>query len=161
MTHTCLDTGMCAQESLETLMLQQYQLVHGKRSVLMFPTGTLELPLLDGFVRYENNRGVFHVNPEMIDVAIVEFFSLQGRENLFLNLGPFSKDEIAERALKGEKVTCISEVTFNGTEIRTAAATDGTLAEQYAYFESTKEPDGIILVGVLPDRIRTAKQKVK
>lgn len=157
----CFDTGKCVPESLATLIRQQNQLKRGKRHVQMFPIGTTELVLPQDFKRHENFRGIFHYNPEEVTPDEIDLAGLQGRENTFLNLGPFSKADIAKRVKKGEKVTCISEYTFDGVEVRTAAATDRTIPSQLAYFENTKEPDSVILVGVYPDRIRAHLAKVK
>lgn len=148
------DTGKCAPECLETLLIQQKQLVKGTRRVQMFPLGTLELVLPEGFVRHQNFRGVFHFNPEEITSDEIDLAGLQGTENTFLNLGPFSKADIAKRVKRGEKVTCISEFTFDGIEVRCAAATEKTIPRQREYFERTREPNTIILVGVFPDRVR-------
>lgn len=157
----CFDTGKCVPESFETLLLQQRQLIHGRRKVQMFPLGTLELPLPPNFGHFENVRGVFHYNANEISSDQIDDASSKGRENEFLNLGPFSKADIAKRAKKGERVTCIIEINLNGVEIRAAAATDKTIPRQRAYFEATKEPDTLILVGVLPDRVRSQLTKVK
>ncbi len=127
----------------------------------MFPLGTWELVLPQNCKRHENFRGVFHYNPKEITPDEIDLAGLRGRENEFLLLGPFSKADIAKRVKKGEKVTCVSEYTFDGVEVRTAAATEKTVPSQLAYFESTKEPDSVILVGVYPDRIRNHLAKAK
>lgn len=146
-----MDTGICAQESLETLLLQQRQLVEGVRSVQMFPTGTSELPCLGNFARYVNARGVFHFNPHKINILDIEKKSFDGRENEFLNLGPYSKRDIVLRALGGEKVVCITEYV-NDVELRSAVGTDKTIEDQIEYFESTKDPNGVLVIGDPPKR---------
>ena len=153
---SAIDTGICAPESIETLLLQQWQLKVGRRHVQMFPAGTAELPLPPGLSLHINRRGVFHYDASAISVGAIELLSALGRENEFLMLGPFSKADIAKRAMAGEKVTCIAEYSPDGVEIRCAAGTEGTIAEQRAYFESTKEPGSRIVVGELPERVRTA-----
>lgn len=153
---SAIDTGICAPESVATLLRQQSQLQHGARNVQMFPTGTAELPLPDGFFRHQNARGVFHFRAESITAATIDALSNEGRENLFLNLGPYSKSDIALRARAGEKVTCITEFTQTGIELRCAAGTDKTIDEQRAFFARTKEPDGIIVIGQLPARVAGA-----
>lgn len=153
---SAIDTGICAPESVLTLLRQQLQLTRGVRDVQMFPAGTAELPLPDGFARHQNARGVFHFRDGKITAARIEALSADGRENLLLNLGPYSKSDIAERARRGETVTCIAEFTPAGVELRCAAGTDGTIAAQRAYFEETKEPDGIIVIGQLPARVAEA-----
>lgn len=146
-----LDTGICAQESLDTLLFQQGQLVVGNRYVQMFPTGTFEIPLPLGFKRYVNKRGVFHYNPEKITSELLNEKSLYGRENEFLGLGPYSKSDVALRVLGGEEVICITEYK-DGVELRSAAGSVSTIGEQYAYFSSTKEPDSTIVLGAPPER---------
>lgn len=153
---TAIDTGVCAPECVATLLIQQRQLVEGRRVAQMFPLGTCELPLPHDCERMENARGVFHFRPEKITAQGIRSMSANGCENLFLNLGPFSKSEIAVRAMAGETVTCITEFAPGGVEVRCAAGTDGTAAEQLAYFESTKEPDSIVVVGQLPARVASA-----
>jgi hypothetical protein len=150
---SALDTGICAPESLLTLLRQQLQLQEGRRDVQMFPSGTEELPLPEGLARHANARGVFHFRDGAISRDAIEALSKQGRENLFLKLGPFSKADVACRVQAGENVTCIAEYTPAGIELRCAAATDGTIDRQLAYFEQTKEPDGIIVIGQLPARV--------
>lgn len=156
-----LDTGICVPESVETLKIQQSQLMRGKRVAQMFPIGTTELNLPVGFERHVNARGVFHFNPATFSKDLIDALSSIGRENAFLNLGPYSKNEIAHRVAKGEKVTCISEFTPSGVEVRCAAATDKTLPEQAAYFESTKEDGNVILKDVLPVRVLAQLTKGK
>lgn len=153
---TALDTGICAPESAATLQHQQLQLLAGRRDVQMFPAGTVELPLPEGLQRYRNARGVFHFRQDVISRETIAALSADGRENLFLQLGPFSKSDIAARALAGEQVTCIAEYTPAGLELRCAAGTSGTIEEQRAYFAQTKEPDGIIVIGQLPARVAGA-----
>lgn len=153
---SAIDTGICAPESMLTLLRQQLQLMNGRRDVQMFPAGTEELPLPEGFLRHQNVRGVFHFRHAFISAARIDALSEDGRENLFLNLGPYSKTDIAVRALAGEKMTCIAEYTPAGVELRCAAGTDGTIEKQRAYFNETKEPDGIIVIGLLPARVAGA-----
>lgn len=155
------DTGKCVPESLDTLLIQQNQLIAGKRMVQMFPVGTFEIPLPFNMSRHENSRGVFHYNPKLTTLNHIDFFSLRGRENEFLILGPYSKSDIAQRALNGEKVTCIMEFTPLGTEVRCAVGTDKTIEEQREYFEQTKELGNSIVVGILPERIISQLMKVQ
>lgn len=154
---TAIDTGLCTPESDATLRVQQRQLTDGRRDVQMFPSGTSELPLPDGFARHHNARGVFHFHPGRISAAALEQLSANGRENEFLNLGRFSKADVAHRILDGEQLTCITEYTPHGIEIRSAAGTDGTIELQRAYFEATQEPGSRIVIGAFPVRVRLAR----
>lgn len=147
------DTNLNAPESYETLIIQQKRLTDGKRSVQMFPAGTKELPLPTGMRRVGNSRGCFHYNPAEIDAGKILELSASGRENEFLELGPYSKADILFRMMAGEKFTAISEQTADGIEVRTAAATEKTLPVQTDYFNKTKDDENTIVVG-LPNRAR-------
>src|SRR5882762_4350678 len=96
-----LDTGICAPEKEDTLLIQQRQLLRGARIAQMFPIGTQELPIPEGFVRHVNKRGVFHYNPSELSNVEIDLISLSGSENLILNLGPYNKTDIAKRAAQG------------------------------------------------------------
>ncbi len=146
-----LDTRFCAPESLETLVLQQDQLIRGKRDAQMFPGGTLEITIPDGCERYESNRGVYHFRN--LPVEVIKELSEQGRENEILLLGPFSKYDVAVRLQNGESLTYITEYV-SSIELRCAIGTDGTIDRQRQYFESTKEQCGEIVVGECPDRVK-------
>jgi|SRR5882724_1686780 len=155
------DTGKNAPESPETLHLQQSQLVRGLRNVQMFPVGTIELELPFGFCRCDNSRGVFHYNPEKIDFFKIDVLSHIGRENEFLNLGPYSKTDIERRCLAGEELKYITEYTDFGIEVRSAVGVASTLEEQYWYFENTREPGNTIVIGNPPDRVLLHLAKLK
>lgn len=149
-----LDTRLNAQEGIGTLLVQQRHLIMGKRPVQMFPAGTTELKLPDGMERVENERGVFHYNPNLIDGVTILALSAKYRENEFLMLGPYSKDDISCRMALGERFTVISEYTPDGVEVRTAVATNITLPVQKAYFERTKQDTNSIYIGALPQRVQ-------
>jgi hypothetical protein len=148
-----LDTGRNVPESFETLKSQQKVLIEGRRTVQMFPTGTPELELPDGKQRYVNGRGIFHYNPRFMTEDLIELFSSKGQENVLLMLGPFSKDEIVQRVMMGEQALTVTEYTPSGVELRCALGTVNTASLQRLYFEATKEPDGIIIVGGFPARV--------
>lgn len=148
-----MDTGLCVPESDATLMYQRAQLIAGKRDVQMFPLGTPELPIPSDFARHQNARGVFHFRPDAISAETIEALSSEGRENELLNLGPISKPDVANRLLAGESLLCVTEYSPDGVEVRSAAGTDKTAAEQRDYFERTKEPGNLITVCGLPSVI--------
>lgn len=133
------DTGINITESLETLRIQQRQLIAGKRHAQMFPSGFRELPIPPAMERHQNGRGVFHFRPSEIDSATIDRLSAEGRENEMLLLGPFNKTDIAERMAAGEELLTLVELTADGTEVRAAAAVASTLPRQLPYFEETKE----------------------
>lgn len=145
-----LDTRLCAPESLDTLVLQQDQLIRGKRDAQMFPIGTLELPIPSGCERYGNDRGIYHFRN--MPVARVMELSEQGRENEILLLGPFSKYDVALRIRDGEELTYITEYVAS-IELRCAIGTSGTIDRQREYFEETKEACGTIVIGKCPERV--------
>lgn len=146
-----MDTGRCVQESLATLQAQQRQLVDGRRPAQMFPLGTKELPLPDGFARHENARGVFHFAPSRLSGSDIDTLSREGRENEILLLGPYSKPEITWRVVNArEHPVCVCERTPDGIELRSAAGTVETVPEQVCYFEATKDnPRNVVSVSEL------------
>jgi hypothetical protein len=153
------DVGQNAPEDVATLLHQQNELMSGDRSVQMFPAGTYEIPMLVGTARYVNERGIFHYWPNKITEEVIELLSSQGKENLLLRLGPYSKVDIAKRLEKGEKLVFITEYSPGGVEIRSAAGTDQTCAEQLAYFEHTKGVGNNIVVGAPPERVQRVLRK--
>lgn len=143
----------CIQESDETLFRQQRLLKKGSRDVQMFPIGTRELQLLDGFKRHKNFAGVFHYNPNKVEPDRIDFCCLRGRENELLKLGPFSKLDVLERLTNGECHVFITEYDEDGIELRSAVGSDTLVDMQKAYFERTKEPGSVIVVGDPPPRV--------
>jgi hypothetical protein len=141
-----LDTGINIPESPATLRAQQRQLMEGRRDAQMFPTGTAELSLPAGFERHSNERGAFHYRADRLSPQTIDSLSQRGEENVFLNLGPYSKFDIAQRLLRGEQMACVAEYSPDGVELRSAAGTDRTIAEQKAYFDRTKEPGSEIVI---------------
>jgi hypothetical protein len=153
------DVGQNAPEDIATLLHQQNELMNGERFVQMFPAGTYEIPMLVGTARYTNDRGIFHYWPNKITEELIELFSSQGRENELLRLGPYSKADIAKRLENGEKLVFITEYSPMNVEIRSAAGTDQTCAEQKAYFEQTMHPGNHIVVGAPPERVQRVLRK--
>lgn len=147
-----MDTGQNAQESIETLLIQQGQLIRGKRPAQMFPKGTLALSLPNRMRRHDNPRGLFHFNPDVLRAETIDALSSRGEENRILLLGPYSKADVEKRVAAGDKLVIVTERVGN-IEIRCAAATEGTLPEVLAFFEQTKEPVGKISVGNYPARV--------
>jgi hypothetical protein len=153
-----LDTGFNTAESNETLRAQQRQLVAGRRDAQMFPAGTPELSLPNGLSRHVNERGAFHYRADRLSPQKIDSLSRLGRENELLNLGRYSKEDIARRLLGGEHLLCVAEYSRDGVELRGALGTDLTIGEQKAYFDRTKEPDSEIVITdpgcVLIDRLK-------
>jgi len=155
------DTGQNVPESPETLLIQQSQLKRGLRNVQMFPVGTVELDVPFGFCRCDNDRGVFHYNPNKIDSFKIMALSGLRCENLFLNLGPYNKTEIERRHKTGEALKFITEYTDSGIEVRSALGVASTLEDQYWFFEHTKEPENIVVIGDPPVRVSSHLAKLK
>jgi len=163
-----LDTAQNIPESAKTLLLQQDQLLRGLRPAQMFPKGSSELRLPDGFERVETERGVFHYNPRQITPERIKQLSAEGRENEILGLGPVSKPEVEARAAAtGEPVVSVTERAPDGTEIKTAVGTTGTAAAQAAAMEATKSPGSVVSVETptqtITERLRAqqAEQEAK
>lgn len=155
-----IDTGENTQEDLVTLLEQQGRLIAGKRSAQMFPIGTMELTLPEGMHRAVNKRGVFHFNPHKITRQKLLSLSEQGRENEFLELGPYSKPEIMKRVQAGESLTTVCEYSASGVEIRTAIGTNKTVVEQEQYFKKTKADGSVVFCGGIPVRVQTELKKL-
>ncbi|PAW75177.1 MAG: hypothetical protein B9S38_02505 [Verrucomicrobiia bacterium Tous-C4TDCM] len=151
-TLAALDTGKNIPESAATLKAQQEQLIAGKRPAQMFPTGTKELALPQGFERVETERGVFHYDPKQLTADDILTKSKNGRENELLNLGPASKADVDQRVAKGESRVAVTERAADGTEIRTAVATDATADAVAKEFEKNKSAGSKIAVEPL-DRV--------
>ena len=150
-----LDTGMNTQESMATLLEQQRRLKVGKRAVQMFPVNTNELPLPEGFSRCVNTRGIFHYLSDAITEAKIKELSADGRENEFLELGPYSKPEIMTRIAAGDKPVVIVEYTKDFVEVRAWLGCISTVGEQSDYFYRTKDPGNIVICRV-PERVEKA-----
>jgi hypothetical protein len=141
------DTGMNVPESVQTLRAQQEQLLAGRRLAQMFPLGTKELSLPDGFERVETPRGVFHFHPTVISKREVRWWSSMRRENALLGLGPYNKEDIVGL---GEPILTVTERTPDGVEVKAAAGTQSTLPAQLTTFEKLKTPGNIVTVEDLP-----------
>jgi hypothetical protein len=142
-----LDTEKNLPESNKTLLLQRDQLLRGLRPAQMFPAGTTPLQLPEGMKQVENDRGVFHYNPEQITAAEILSASRDGKENEILGLGPVSKPAAQARAAAtGEKLVAVAERAADGTEIKTTIGTTGTAPAQVAALEASKSPGSTVKV---------------
>lgn len=135
------DKQQTLPESEDTLIAQQHQLRAGHRRAQMFPHGTRELSLPPGMKRTEAHNGVFHHDPRRISEEEIKKLSAANREHEILDLGPYSKEEIAHRVLhRGERPLAIVERDHRGTEVRSSAGTHATAHHQLAEMEKTKSP---------------------
>ena len=139
------DYGRTTPESPKTLQIQQDQLVNGDRQAMLFPANAAaELPLPPGMARTVTPDGIFHFDPNKVAPEQIAKASQDGTLNSVLNLGPYSKNEVMARTAQGEKPLVVVERAPDGTEIRAAAGTDQTAADQLAYFNSSKAPDSTV-----------------
>jgi hypothetical protein len=146
-----LDTGRNVPERQQDLLAQQKQLTEGRRVAQMFPLGTKELALPEGFARVETPRGVFHFDPDQITADEILSASKQGRENLILGLGPYGKQEVEKRAAAGEPVAVVTERGPQGEELRAAVATPSTEPETRQAIEAGKSPESTVQVEPLAE----------
>ena len=156
-TPTGLDTGQNVPEAPKTLAIQQQAAEDGKRSVVMYPTGTTPLPRPKGWQTFKNDRGVIHYDPKQLKWKDISEASKAGKENELLGLGPVSKPEVDARVAQGETPVGVTERTPDGTEVKAAAGTTETAPEQARALEATKtEPENTVQVEspakVLADR---------
>lgn len=142
--------GVAGPETLpegpDTLLAQQDQLLNGNRKAQMFPNGTPELPVPEGIARTQTPNGAFHYNPAQVGADDVHSLSGMNRENDLLDLGPFSKEQIAAHIQRGETPFAIVERTPAGVEVRAAVGTKSTLPLQMPAFEQKKAPGNIVVV---------------
>lgn len=133
----------CIPERTATLVLQQAQLLTGRRVAQMFPLGTPELPLPEGLVRLVTTEGVFHYWPkyEYLVLNAIEANQL----NMILMLGPYNKEHVLRRIKRDEAPLCIVE-RIQGVELRCTITSRATIEAQMTYFDATKEPNSEVAV---------------
>lgn len=139
------DTGLNTQEDPRDLDEQQWQLLRGERPAMLYPKGTPERPVPPGMRFVETDAGVVHFNPDLIDKQTVEYLSAQGRENEFLGLGPFNKEDVLKRSAKtGEPLVAVTETTPTGATTRAAVGTTGTAPVQQAELQKVATPGNTV-----------------
>ena len=146
-----LDTGQNVPEKPATLAAQQEQVGTAARKAVMYPTGTDVPPLPEGMKSTKTARGVFHFDPSQTSRGEIQKLSRLGRENELLGLGPVSKPEAMARVQAGETPVAVTERTgplseTPGVEVKAAAGTHATAAEQAKALEATKTPGNVIAV---------------
>jgi hypothetical protein len=140
------DTGMNFPEKKKTLLAQQRALLEGRQKAQMFPLGTDELDLPEGFSRLETPRGVFHFDPEQTSADEIARVSADGRENEVLGLGPASKADVAMRASAGEPVAAMVERDPAGDEVKAALVTPGTEPSARREMQARAAPDSRVVL---------------
>lgn len=150
-----LDTGQNVPEKPATLAEQIQQIGTGDRKAVMVPKGTVvPADALGGrtdLQRLQLGRGTFIYDPKLTTVAEITKLSKVGRENELLGLGPVSKPEAVARVQAGETPVAVTERTgplseTPGVEVKAAAGTHATAAEQAKALEATKTPGNVVAV---------------
>lgn len=143
-----LDTGLNTPEKPASIAEQLKQIGTGDRKAVMLPRGTVVAGNIvpTGFKSTNTPRGRFIYDPKLTDAGKIQKLSRLGRENELLGLGPVSKPDAAARAAAGETPVAVTERTPDGTEVKAAAGTAGTVPEQRASLEAQKSPGNVIAV---------------
>lgn len=146
-----IDTAQNLRETKKTLQAQQQQLIDGRRPAQMFPVNAEgkvdnELALPEGMARLATDRGVFHYNPQLVDEETILKATGAARENDVLALGSQSKADVEARAAQGDPHVAVTERMPDGTEVKTAVATQGTANQTAAELEKSKTPGNVVAV---------------
>ena len=126
------DHGKTVPESPRTLELQRQMLMQGKRKAMLYTPGTPIPPPIQGIMGVRTPQGVIHYNPSLISHEEVVHASQNNRLNEVLGLGPYSKDDVAEKVMGGEPLLAVVSRDQNGHEAVSAAGTPSTANEQIA-----------------------------
>jgi len=142
-------------ETKATLNEQYQQLLDGNRRAMLFPKepgkkGRVippdEMPIPDGMKKVELRDGTWYYNPEHVSYGDLKKAVAESRQNEILGLGDFSKKDLAPKVAAGETPVGVQEVTPQGNEVRTAAATlEGTAADTAAKMQQDKTPGNAIV----------------
>ncbi len=141
-------TEVTTPEAADTIQAQQEKLVNGEVPAMLFPVGTQELAVPEGLARVERPEGVVHYDPMSINA--------QQAERLPVNeiLGYVQpKEEVLQRAARGEPATVVAETTPAGREVRAAAVSATQAPAQAQVFEQTATP-GNRVVETTPEAIQ-------
>jgi hypothetical protein len=135
------DAGKTVPEAGPTLQAQQDQLVGGQRQAMLFPKGgDKPLPLPDGMKATVTKDGTFHFNPDHTKREDIYAASKAGELNKVLDLGDYSKKDLAPKLAAGETPLAVTERAPDGTEVKAAAGTTSTAPDQVASLEGSKTP---------------------
>tara|TARA_R110000868_G_scaffold187316_1_gene429818 strand:- start:6131 stop:10426 length:4296 start_codon:yes stop_codon:yes gene_type:complete len=126
------DHGKTVPESPRTLELQRQMLMQGKRKAMLYTPGTPIPPPIQGIMGVRTPQGVIHYNPSLISHEEVVHAAKNNRLNEVLGLGPYSKDDVAEKVMGGEPLLAVVSRDQNGHEAVSAAGTPSTANEQIA-----------------------------
>lgn len=147
-------------ESPETIEAQREALKAGTKKAVLYTPGTVLPEELGGrFKRISlPNVGVFDYDSRQISAADIRALNKFGRLNEVLELGPYSKQDVAQSAAAGAPPAAVVERTPEGTEVKAATATTETVPDQVPAMEATKlAPENIVTTEdprkVLNDRV--------
>jgi hypothetical protein len=140
------ESDLAVPETPETLAIQQQELLEGKRNVMVFKEGNSPLPLLKGFQRALIGHDTYDFNPKVYTREAVTKLMQEDRIGEALRLGPVTKTEAIHRQLAGEAPRAVVERTPDGTEVRSAFGTVGTVPGQLEYFRRTQDPKNTVQV---------------
>lgn len=157
------DEGQTVPETASTLAAQRQQLIDGQRQAMLYPKGPGAKPAPPPGMKVVNTKdGVIHYNPAGLKPKDIYAASQAGRLNDILELGPYSKQDVAGRATQGEAPVAVTERQPDGTEVKAAAGTPSTAPDQVAALEASKTPGNTVQVEppeqVLADRMNGAPQ---
>jgi len=141
-------TEVTTPEAADTIQAQQEKLVNGEVPAMLFPVGTQELAVPEGLARVERPEGVVHYDPREM--------TAQQAQRLPINeiLGYVQpKEEVLQRAARGEPATVVAETTPAGREVRAAAVSATQAPAQAQLFEQTATP-GNRVVETTPESIQ-------
>lgn len=147
-------TEVTTPEAADTIQAQQEKLVNGEVPAMLFPVGTQELAVPEGLARIERPEGVVHYDPREMNA--------QQAQRLPVNeiLGYVQpKEEVLQRAARGEPATVVAETTPAGREVRAAAVSATQAPAQAQLFEQTATP-GNRVVETTPEAIQRGRYQV-
>jgi len=125
------DQGVTIPEPPHALAHQRQALIDGRKAAVLYPHNggpPPEPPPGAGVVSTDD--GVFHYNPKLISAEHIVHAAANNRLNDVLGLGPYSKDDILDRVLKGEMPVGVVVRDHNGHEVVSAVGTPSTAGEQ-------------------------------
>jgi hypothetical protein len=137
-------TDRTVPESQATLDAQTKQLVSGRRPMVLFKGGVGFGPVPPGMQQARIGNDVAVFNPKQISRPEIEKAVDDDTIGKILGLGSYSKNDIAARVATGERPLAVTERAADGTELRAAAGTDKTAANQATEMAATKQSGSTI-----------------
>ena len=155
------DEGKTIPESETTLEHQRRLLLDGRRKAVMYPKGGSAAPEPpEGAGETITPDGTFHFNPALVTEEQIHEASRQRRLNDVLGLGPYSKQDIANRIVQGEHPIAVVARDSDGHEVVSAAGTHATAAEQIEAMRH-QVPEGGSIGVEHPEQVVRDRQAVR